>query len=124
MHTLLTCQNTNMKKKRKHYDFYVQCMKTGWLPNKFNAYVTGFNSSVTGLCGAAHCFQIDEQLLFLLTPTHEDELRLQENGFGTGWWGYEGDIPEWADIPEQQYAFTTLRQTIVLFMACLAGEKF
>lgn len=89
-------------------------MESGWLPNKG----TSLN---TGLCGAAKSDQINKDMLDLFAPTYQNELELIGPDASWGWWGYEGDESDWV---AKYYQFTTLRQTVVLFMACMAGEKF
>jgi len=103
---------------QRHYDFYVHCMQIGYLPN-----VTIGHS--TGLCGAADYGQIDNDILKLFEPTDEDEYEMRLQGIATGWWGYEVpcDSPL-DDFHDKLFQFTTLRQTIVLFMACIAEEEF
>jgi hypothetical protein len=100
---------------QKHLEFYKQCMQTGYMPNEWH----GFG---TGLCGAADHQQIDKDILNLFSPTKEDMYRLWDHGLSTGWWGYEGDAWDYASWPERSFGFTTLRQTIVLFMAAINDE--
>jgi hypothetical protein len=104
-------------KKQQHINFYYQCMGTGYLPNKSS----GDN---TGLCGAAIHGQISKSLLNLFEPTSNEADELIPNYSSTGWWGYEGNIFDCSHNEDRNYKFTTLRQTIILFMACMAGEKF
>lgn len=93
-------------------------METGYLPNRLTY-------DCSGLCGAALGYQIDNEILLLFEPTWEDQKQIINNYESTGWWGYEvaWNNENNSDI-ERRYGFTTLRQTIVLFMACMAGEKF
>lgn len=68
-----------------------------------------------GLCSMARRDQISKELLTLFIPTEEDKKELREEGYSAVYWGGgdDGSLP---------YIFTTLRQTIVLFMAAINGE--
>lgn len=92
-------------------------METGYLPNKKY-------QELSGLCGAAFMGQVDALLLDRFQPNKYDVEELLAKGYSTGWWGYEGDPRSYGEAVNQMFGFTTLRQTIVLFMACMAGEKF
>jgi hypothetical protein len=100
---------------QKHLYFYKQCMKTGYLLNKEP-------HGPTGLCGAAEWNQIDNEILGLFKPSTEEEYILIDQGLSTGWWGYEGDAWDYEHWYERSFGFTTLRQTIVLFMAAINDE--
>jgi hypothetical protein len=93
----------------KHYDFYVQCAEAGILP-------------YDGLCNCAFAALIDKELIELFYPTQEDQDELYDQGLDDVFWGNE--MPWEVDIDVRATAFTPLRQNIVLFMACMAGEKF
>lgn len=103
-------------KNKKHLLFYMQCMQTGYLPNKSM-------ECQTGLCGAAQSFQIDKDLLDLFEPTQQDFKQLIGENESNGWWGYEVPCSEESyNATDEKFAFTTLRQTIVLFMAAINDE--
>lgn len=87
------------KKPGKHLRFYMDCMETGKMP-------------YCGLCICADEELISSSLLKLLDPSFEL---------------YNTTIHHylfWASGSEKSMAwqFTTLRQTIVLLMACLNNE--
>lgn len=95
----------------KHLDFYKKCMAKNKMPYKY-----GIHNG--GLCGIAYNTNlIDKELLELFNPTDDDALAYRISG--TGYWGYEHE-----DEGHGGYStkFTTLRQTIVLFMAAMNGE--
>lgn len=71
-----------------------------------------------GLCSHFECTPANDRLL-LMTPTGEDAEKLNEEGFHNGFWG-AGIKKDYFDI---RYKFTQLRETIVLFMACLSEEE-
>ena len=86
---------------KKYLEFYHKCMKTGRLPK-------------TGLC---YCFDHNEDIKLFYPPS--------DNGF----WGYDGrNIPglyfkEFGVSPyDLRFAFTPLRQNIVLFLAAMNNE--
>jgi len=88
-----------MKKERKYYDFYVQCMLDGEKLPKY----------LDGLC---EVFGEDDKYLSLFTPTYEDCIE-----YGVYTWFY------WADdgFTKASY-FGETRQTIVLFLAAMHEE--
>lgn len=96
---------------KKHLEFYKQCMETGCLAS---------NGLGTGLCAAAEAGFIDKQLLRIMQPTDLDENELIAEGYSNGWWGSGMLLMDGHD--EKRYSFTTLRQTIVLFMAAMNDE--
>lgn len=91
--------------KSKHLDFYMACTKDGILPE-------------WGLCTCARRGLISERLLNIMTPSEADMRQLQKERKGTGFWGSGLGQDNFNRINK----FTPLRQTIVLFMAAMAGE--
>lgn len=81
------------KKLGKHLQFYMDCIHKGRIPR-------------SGLCACSWHDLIDEELLMLFKPD------------GASTWSY------WAAGKTVRFyeEFTELRQTIVLFMACLNDE--
>jgi hypothetical protein len=94
---------------RKHYDFYVECAQAGVIP-------------YDGLCNCAGAGLIDKEFISILSPTWENFDELRDQGLDDVFWGNE--MPWEVDVEIRATAFTPLRQNIVLFMACMAGEKF
>lgn len=92
-------------KNKKHLEFYIKCLETGNLPS-------------FGLCGSADQGLIDATLLDQLSPTATDDVELYDSGLSTSYWG---SGLAWLDEDKYQ-KFTTLRQTIVLFMAAINKE--
>src|SRR5688572_28705622 len=95
----------------KHLDFYYKYMQEGRLP---------FN----GLCGCAMECLIDNEILKLVAPTDEDFETLRSSGFiaiaNGGYWGSGTLLHNNETEPDERVrAFSSLRQTIVLFMAAL-----
>lgn len=87
-----------MRRKRKYYDFYIECMATGFMPKM-------------GLCNN---FPKNHKLE-LFKPTIED---VYENEIHIATWGYFlRSCPG-----EQEDAFNTIRQTVVLFLAAMNNE--
>lgn len=86
-----------MKKKKKYLPLYYKWMEAGQLPE-------------FGLCCSLERYDGYDQLLLLFAP----EDRWEACGF---WAATPGN---WEDELQQ---FTPLRQTIVLLMAALNGEK-
>lgn len=82
------------KKTGKHLQFYMDCLKKGEMPR-------------TGLCACSWNDYICEELLMLFMPS------------GSGMFNYWASTKKGYD---ECYKFTGLRQTIVLFMACLNNE--
>lgn len=91
-----------------HLDFYFKRMESGRLEED-------------GLCGEAHQGSINRKLLELFEPTSEDQDDLDIDNQSSLYWA-SGLHPN--DTIRKKIEFTPLRQTIVLFMACIAGEKF
>lgn len=106
------------KKTKKHLDFYKSCLETGVLPIS-SIVLEGIKGRCSGLCGCASENFIDKSLLNLLTPTQEDKDKLRMAHSSVGWWGFEGNTYVWSI---KEHEFTTLRQTIVLFMAAMNNE--
>lgn len=105
-----------MKKKTpgKHWKFYIECMNLGMMPHD-------------GLCTCANAKVISKRVLSKFHPTYEDLEQLYEEHYII----YRGESSYWAagtkvkntyNIVEREVGFTALRQTIVLFMACLNNE--
>ena len=86
----------------KHLDFYYQCMEVGKMPY----YET---PSRGGLCSMSEKRVIDKELLNLFN-----------NNFSV--LHYWADGREKVNPYDDPYAFTPLRQTIVLFMAAMNNE--
>lgn len=95
-------------KTGKHLQFYMDCMKRGVMP-------------CSGLCiNTEDCGgPLSEELLHLFIPTDDELIRLAKKGYSTSYWG-SGVITNNYNILYD--AFSPLRQTIVLFMACLNNE--
>lgn len=105
-----------MRKKKigKHLKFYIDCMNEKGMPQ-------------AGLCSCADHGFINERILLLFTPPYEALERLQEEKLimtceMSTFWGAGTKVNNGYNINEREYGFTPLRQTIVLFMACLNGE--
>lgn len=89
-----------MKKKKTPYlDFYKKCMETGRIPDN-------------GLC---NCFE--SQLFEYVKPL----LNERQFGYPHNYWAFGEDTTNLVSLEVAQ-RFTPLRQTIVLFMACLNNE--
>lgn len=71
--------------------------------------------SHNGLC---HLFT-DDELFTLFTPDAEDLLMLEKEELSTWYWGCGLPKDHW----QRSNGFTPLRQTIVLLMAEMAGDK-
>ncbi len=86
-----------MKKKKKYLPLYYEWMENFYLPRP-------------GLCKS-----VGEEVTNLFGPSGE---YINDKWF----WGFNGD--EWEDETAMQrcYLFTTLRQTIVLFLAAMNDE--
>lgn len=81
------------KKTGKHLQFYMDCMVAKEMPR-------------AGLCSCSWNDFIDEDLLSIFKPDGISEFKYWASGV------------KWDKV----YIFTPLRQTIVLFMAAMAGE--
>lgn len=90
------------KKPGKYLQFYARCIKIGSLPD-------------FGLCCS-----LKSELLYLFIPTEEDEDILRSEGTSVLFWG-SGMSSSSSDY-KRWHSFTPLRQTVVLFMACLNNE--
>lgn len=93
-------------RNKKHLAFYNKCLETNQLPKS------------DGLCSCARAGLISKKLLDLLRPNDEDSLLLRDTGMAYGYWGSGLSIND--DNKYKQ--FTTLRQTLVLFMAAMNNE--
>jgi hypothetical protein len=95
---------------KKHLEFYMRSMEIGEVPNDRHWH--------TGLCGAADRYYISKSILNMFCPTSSDIIELHRECLSTGWWGSGlSDLD-----PNKRFAFTPLRQTIVLFMAAINNE--
>lgn len=100
-----------MKKKKngKYLRFYNKYIDTGEIPTY-------------GLC---RCFETpcgkDDKRLLLFEPTIQDEKELKSEGLSCGYWAC-GLVTSFFNMPERRSGFTPLRQTIVLFLACINEE--
>lgn len=93
-----------MKKKRKYYDFYVECMENGFMP-------------FGGLCASIPKFsRKDEYTLGLFSPT-DDDVANPHNQMSTslGYWGRSFQF-------ESVFEFNEFRQNVVLFLAAMNNE--
>lgn len=95
-----------MKKKTpgKHLLFYMDCIGSLKMP-------------CYGLCDCACVGFIDDIVFDLLLPTNKELIELQREGLSTFFWA-SGKPTDFNYLG----SFTPLRQTIVLFMACLNNE--
>lgn len=89
-------------KKKKYLPLYFKWMKSGKIP-----YVYGENSQ-GGLCSI-----YENNKLFALFIPYSCELKTAPT---YGYWGCDGFRKR------DSTTFTPLRQNILLFMACMAGE--
>lgn len=93
------------KKIGKHLQFYLHCMCNGGvMPSTISIYQGG-------LCSMADNNLIDKKIFKLFS----------ENQGKYSYWA-DDEIDCIIDCHQRRYLFTKLRQTIVLFMACLNGE--
>ena len=93
-------------KKKKYLPLYEKWMDDGILPQVSN-YYTG------GLCGAGLAY---DTLFDLMKPQN------REAGSATiHYWGHDGGVTE-LSYNVNPYAFTPLRQTILLFLAAMNDE--
>jgi len=90
------------KKERKHLCFYLDHIKSGVIPS-------------WGLCSCSLYGYLDDRLLDLFTPSSDDLGQLIKEGSATCYWGSGTNT-------DMLCKFTTLRQTIVLFMAAINNE--
>ena len=91
----------------KHLDFYYACSVTGKIPKD-------------GLCNCAHSGYIDKNLLDLFEPIQRDSNLLDKRGQTTIYWG--SGLLQDSVLSDKYFGFTSLRQTIVLFMAAMNNE--
>lgn len=103
-----------MPKKKKHLQFYMDCMKTKELLR-------------AGLCECSKNGDISIRLLELFRPTNENLVTLFKEGYipephSHTYWSSEVKVNKYYNVFEREYKFNPLRQTIVLFMAAIAGE--
>jgi hypothetical protein len=98
-----------MPKRRigKHLQFYIDCMRTGVIPGD-------------GLClNTSDCAGVlSEVLLETLTPTLDERKQLDKEGYSSAYWASGISRHD----PDTYNAFTSLRQTIILFMAAINNE--
>lgn len=90
--------------KKPHLDFYFKCIESGRLPDDND-----------GLCLCA----IDEDLFDLFEPNTEDSAQLNAECLSVVYWASGVSID---DSTSKYGGFTSLRQTIVLFMAAINNE--
>lgn len=91
---------------KPHIEFYIRCLN-GHLPK-------------LGLCSCATHGLIDKKLLSrYFVPRKKEKKGLKAEGLPTVFWGYGENAYSSENL---YYGFTPLRQTIVLFMACISGE--
>lgn len=94
-------------KKGKHLQFYMDCMKTGMMPDE-------------GLCfciNKNNMGPLEPSIFDLFIPDEEDKEMLIDDNHSLNYWGSGLDHMKCG-----YYQFTTLRQTIVLFMAAINNE--
>lgn len=102
------------KKTGKHLQFYMDCMKNKGMPR-------------AGLCACAESGIISVFILHRFIPNHEEITLLYEGQYliacnKDGYWGAGTKANNSYNIHEREHGFTSLRQTIVLFMAAINGE--
>lgn len=81
-----------------------------------------------GLCSVFEGFFDTDPVLNTFHPTEANLDELRKQGLHTSYWGSglgydDGDEAEYSYFFEIRYAFTPLRQTIVLFMAQLKEDE-
>lgn len=94
-----------MSKQKNHLAFYEKCMINGTMPHD-------------GLCK-----NLDYEFLQLFNPTSSEREILFLENTSRIYWGY--GVPYDAQTYNEDelcYGFTTLRQTLVLFMAAMNNE--
>lgn len=91
-------------RKNKYLDFHVKNF--------------GKDMPLAGLCSN---FGEEDRALKTLTPTEADISKLVKEDYTTTWWG--GGCKWDDDYFAIRYAYTPLRQTIVLFMSMLKKEE-
>ncbi len=90
-------------KKGKHLRFYINCMINNEMPH-------------TGLCSCGDNRFIDSEMLHqYFTPNDEENELLNQQNVSRMYWGSDSENFKLS-------MFTTLRQTIVLFMAAIKNE--
>jgi hypothetical protein len=104
-------QVVKRRKLTPHLDFYNKCVQEEGLPNKEK----GFYAKYWGLCECAEKRYIDKELLERFKPRKKDLRKLEEEGSNPIFWASGSSSAELGE-------FTSLRQTIVLFMAAVNGE--
>lgn len=93
----------------KHLCFYYNCLSLGRLPAP----------------GLDNCPEIDEELYTLFTPSVQDRNSLIKEGLPIGYWDcgiHFSDLDNIDKMLSVSHTFSSLRQTIVLFMAAMNGE--
>ncbi len=98
-----------MKKEKKYLKLYKEWIKTGKIG-------TDSVGNHNGLCNT-HKLGSDP-LFELFIPNIEDEVQLEKDGLSTSYWASGQDKNDY----DNNYAFTPLRQTIVLFLAAMNDE--
>lgn len=99
------------KKPGKHLQFYMDCMKNDCkMPNNGSSVIKG------GLCRAVDIGHISSKIFELFSEGKNDFHYWADENYLA-----ERDIFSNSDY-ESRFQFNSLRQTIVLFMACLNGE--
>jgi hypothetical protein len=94
-----------MKKSSKHLDFYLKAIKDEQMP-------------YFGLCLCASNNLINYETFERFIPTPENEEKLKKEDLNLTYWGSGLSTND----HNRLYAFTPLRQTIVLFMAAINNE--
>lgn len=95
-------------KNKKHLTLYKQSMNTGSLPN-----------DCAGFCDCARLNMVSQKLLYkVMWPSDEDQMELHETDYSVAFWASGCKTTD----PRRIGGFTPLRQTILLFMAAMAGE--
>ncbi len=103
-----------MAKKKKYLTLYQKWIKS----NRIDP-MKGYLGVYNGMC---NLFAEDE-LFDLFVPTVADEEVLMKEDLELSYWGYGGNYEDFAkDHIKVASEFTSLRQTIVLFMAAANGE--
>lgn len=95
-------------KKKKYLDFYMECMN--------NRKVMKYEGCLGGLCNTS----IKGKLLNMFIPTEADKLEL--GTLSKSYWGSGLSYSAYFTGNRWEQEFTPLRQTIVLFLACMNNE--
>lgn len=103
---MVTTKTKNiMRKKKQHLDFYKSCIENN------------YQMPCAGLCHCAYRGEYISIEIFAkyLKPTKEELLQIDKEYANSYFWAS-------GNLSSCRYQFTPLRQTIVLFMAAIAGE--